>query len=68
MVRGGRFIFGIEDIIEEGADPLPVPGQEELPDWLSKLEKALPGSGGFAVGSKAGSLNRSMHFFHKSVV
>jgi len=27
--------------------------EEELPDWLSKLEKALPGSGGFAVGSKA---------------
>eukprot|EP00439_Symbiodinium_sp_Y106_P073271 s2313_g13.t1 len=27
--------------------------EEDLPDWLSKLEKALPGSGGFAVGSKA---------------
>ncbi|CAE7508527.1 GST [Symbiodinium natans] len=26
---------------------------EELPDWLSKLEKALPGSDGYAVGSKA---------------
>jgi len=26
--------------------------EEELPDWLKKLEKALPGSDGFAVGSK----------------
>ena len=28
--------------------------RQELPEWLSKLEKALPGSDGFAVGNKAG--------------
>ena len=39
MVRGGR-VTSESKILSKGADPLPVPGQEELPDWLSKLEKA----------------------------